>query len=281
MKAELLKLKKEVCQIRKPKNYPQKKKLDFIKNTQVALMAGGESSRFREVMEADNVNKNAFKLPNGETMIERAVLMYKKAGITDFVALVYHKAESIVESLGDGSKLGVNIKYSYDPQKPVGKGGAIRNALDNGSIDQSKNLIVHNPDDVIVNFEDKFADLIVRGHLEALEQGKCATVVVVEETPYSFTGMEILNNSVENIEMYPLIPIPTHMGVTIFSPDVYHFFRELFDLEKKSDFEQVLFPILAEQKSLYAVSIPNNAWIAVNNLKSYKSFVEYLKNRGA
>ncbi|HDQ88539.1 MAG TPA: hypothetical protein ENN92_00090 [candidate division WWE3 bacterium] len=279
MKKALQDLKESVCKINNPKETSPEKIQKFMENVQVALMAGGESSRFREVLESQDVNKNAYKLPNGETMIERVIQMYAKAGIKNFTALVYHKAESIVETLGDGENYGVTIKYSYDPEKPVGKGGAVRNALENGSLNPNKHLIVHNPDDVIVNFEDNFVEHVVRGHLEGIEKGMEATIVVVEETPYAFTGMGIRNNIVENIEMYPMIPIPTHIGVTVFSPEIYEYFPNLFDYAKKTDFEKVLFPILAEKKKLFAVNIPNDAWIPVNNLKSYKSFVEYLEKR--
>lgn len=277
MQKALQNLKKQVCDIKKPKKYSETQLTEFLQNTQVALMAGGEGTRFREVLESQNVNKNAHKLPNGDTMIERVIKMYRNAGIKDFVALVYHGADSIVDAIEDGSGLGVTVKYSYDPDHPVGKGGAVRNALENGSLDPKKHLIVHNPDDVIVNYEKKFVEHIARGHLEGIEKGMEATVVVVEETPSSFTGMEIKDNVIQDIEMYPMIPIPTHIGVTVFSPKVYSYFPKLFDLTKKSDFEKVLFPILAEKGKLYAVSIPNDAWIAVNNLKAYKNFVKYLE----
>jgi len=277
MQKALQNLKKEICDIKPSGGMSKEKIAKCIENTQVALMAGGKGTRFKEVLESQDINKNVHELPNGETMIERVVKMYANAGIKDFVALVYYKAGSIKEKLGDGSKFGVTIKYSHDPEHPVGKGGAVRNALENGSLDPQKNLIVHNPDDVIVNFEDEFVEHIIAGHLKGLESGMEATIVVVEGTPYAFTGMEIKDNVVEEIDMYPLIPIPTHIGVTIFSPKVYKYFPEMFDLTKKSDFEKVLFPVLSKKRKLYAVSVPSNAWIAVNNLKAYKQFVEYLK----
>src|SRR5579871_2793982 len=106
----------------------------FADKAVVVLMAGGESSRYAAVLEGEQVNKNAHELPNGDTMIEMTIRMYRDAGIKSFVASVFHNAHSIEDRLGDGAGLGVKIVYSHDPEKPVGKGGAIRNALDNGSI---------------------------------------------------------------------------------------------------------------------------------------------------
>lgn len=277
MKRALLDLKNQISSFKKPNSISEEKWNDFTQNTTVALMAGGVSSRFQEVSKDEKTNKNVFTLPNGDTMIEMAIKMYRDAGINNFVALVYHAAGSVEELLGNGSKYGVKITYSHDPKQPVGKGGAVLNALLNGSIPRNHNLIVHNPDDVIVNYEGSFPKDIAVGHLNGVEQGKMGTVVVVEGTPYSFTGMKVVNSEITQIEMYPTIPIPTHIGVTVFSPEVYNYFEKIFDLTKKNDFEKVLFPILSKENKLYAVSIPSDAWIAVNNAKSYTKLAKLLE----
>ena len=276
MKKALKNLKRQTTKINKPKKISDRLWENFINNTIIVLMAGGESSRFSEVAKGSSVNKNAFILPNGDSMIEMAIKMYKSAGFVHFVASVFHGSDSIEKVLGDGSKFGVHIRYSYDPKIPVGKGGAIKNALINGSIPKDHYCIIHNPDDVIVDFNGSFPRHIVEGHLLDKKHKTLATVVVVEETPYAYTGMKVVDNVVTQIEMYPLIPIPTHIGVTVLSPEVYRYFDRHFDLNKKSDFESVLFPILAKQKKLAAVSIPNNCWIAVNNAKSYKELIKRL-----
>ena len=238
--------------------------------TTIVLMAGGESSRFQSVPGSETTNKNSFKLPNGDTMIEMCIRMYKTAGFTNFVALLYHKSNTITDLLKDGSELGVNIAYSYDPDMPVGKGGAILNAIKNGSIPSDHTIIVHNPDDVILNFDGSFPDYIAQEHDKGIQNGTTATVVVVKETPYAYTGMTLDNGFVKDIEMYPMVKIPTHIGVTILDPKCFEYFEKLFDLTKKSDFEQVLFPILASESKLFSASIPNANWLAVNDLKAYK-----------
>jgi len=264
MKKALQQFKSEICNIKDPQSINDSNWQKFIENTVVVLMAGGESSRFSSVPGSDKSNKNSHKLPNGDTMIEMTIRMYRDAGLKDFVALVYHKAETIAELLGDGSELGVNIKYSYDPEHPVGKGGAVLNALLNGSIPEDKNVIVHNPDDVILNSSKDFPRHIASGFTEGTEKGAEAAIVVVEETP------------LKGIEMYPMIPIPTHIGVTIFSPKAFPRFKEKFNLKEKADFEKILFPILAAENKLYAVSIPIENWLAVNTLKAYNQFIEKL-----
>jgi len=276
LQSELESLSKKIASFHEPAEVSSEEWQKFADNTVVVLMAGGESSRYAAVLNGKKVNKNAHELPNGDTMIEMAIRMYRDAGIKQFVASVFHNAHSIEDRLGDGSGLGVSIVYSHDPEKPVGKGGAIRNALDNGSIPEDCNLIVANPDDVILNFPGSFVEYIGRTYLEGLKKGMLATAVLAPGQAYASTGMMVVDNSVVDTQMYPFIPVPAHVGITLFSPKIFPRFRELFKLTEKSDFEQVLFPLLAHEGTLYSAGLTKGTWIAVNDLKTYKQLTELL-----
>jgi len=270
MNEALLELKNKIASFRifdtiSLPNNPSKDK--FV----VVFMAGGLSSRFTEVSSSQ---KSSFTLPNGDTMIEMALKMYQEAGFKRFAVLVSYQAQDIIDLLGDGSKYGVTITYSHDPSgSPIGKGGALRNALDNSTFLKDSYLIIHNPDDVIVDFQN-FPEYIFQNFLKAESVGYDGMVVVVSETPYEFSGMMIQNGEVTGIEMYPMVPIPAHVGVTVLGPKVLNYFTELFNYETKSDFEKVLFPILTREKKLFALEIPKDSWIAVNNLKSYNKLIK-------
>lgn len=246
----------------------------FADTCVVALAVGGEGSRLKAMTDTQQVHKTALRLPNGETMAERTIRMYKEAGFREFVALVFHHAQSVIDELGDGHRFGVRITYSHDPEQPVGRGGAIRNALENGSILRDRNLIVHNPDDQIIRYEGSFPRDIVAGHLAGVKRGMLATAIVADGTPYTYTGMKIERGVITDIEMYPHIPIPTHVGVTVFSPEIYDHFLTLFDLARKTDFESVLFSLLAQQQQLYSFMIPGRCWLSVNDPKALKQLVE-------
>lgn len=248
----------------------------FAQDCVVALMAGGEGSRFKTISDPHHLQKNSVALPNGDTMIERTIRMYRDAGFKKFVALVFHNADSIKDLLGDGSRLGISITYSHDPEHPVGKGGAMRNAIENGSIPADRSCIAHNPDDQIVNYKGNFVRDVVAAHLAGLNQGMIATAVVADGSPYAFTGMKIEAGVVAQTEMYPHIPIPAHIGVTIFSPAAYEYFPRLFDLTQKIDFENVLFPLLVQERKLYSFGIPGQCWLAVNDQKALAKLIQSL-----
>lgn len=276
LKSELDTLAEKIASFHEPPKVDDKEWSEFASNSVVALMAGGESSRYAAVLEGKKINKNAHELPNGDTMIEMSIRAYRDADIKKFVALVYHHAHTIEDKLGNGSGLGVEILYSHDPEKPVGKGGAVRNALDNGSIPDDCNLIVANPDDVILNFPGSYVRFIGESFIEGQKKDMLATAVMAAGHEYSYTGMMVVDNQVVDTEMYPFIPVPAHVGITVFSPKIFQRFRDLFSLKEKNDFEQVLFPLLAREKKLWAAGLREGTWIPVNDLKSYKQLVDAL-----
>jgi NDP-sugar pyrophosphorylase family protein len=240
----------------------------------VVLPAGGEGSRLRSLLGSEATNKVALKLGGDESLIRRTVRMYRDAGLTRFLTLIYHAGSSVVDDLKDGSDLGVEIAHSEDPGRPVGRGGAILNAIRSGRVPPDATLIVHNPDDQIVQYPGCFPDDVLAGHAAARAAGAVATAVAVGETPYAYTGMEIEEGRVRAIATYPPIPIPTHIGVSVLAPDTFRYFEEMFDLSRKMDFEAVLFPRLVEEGLLHAVLIPPQCWVAVNDPKGAKRFLE-------
>lgn len=278
LQTELDELGKRIASFKRPQGVDDATWQAFAEKTVVVLMAGGESSRFSPVLDGAAAHKTAFALPNGDTMIEMTLRMYRDAGIKKFVASVSHHAHSIEDLLGDGSNLGVEVKYSHDPEHPVGKGGAIRHALENGSIPEDHNLIVVNPDDIVLNFPGSFPRYICEAHLEGATKGMIATAVLGVGQASPATGMMVKDNAVVDTQMYPFIPIPAHAGMTVFSPEVFPRFKELFSLEKKTDFEQVLFPLLAQENKLWSAGLLDGEWIAVNDPKSYKLLVEKLSS---
>jgi len=241
---------------------------EFAARCIVALPVGGLGSRMKSVVEDAGVHKSALQLATGDTMLELTLAMYREAGFGRFLALVSHQAQSVMDVLGDGSRYGVSIAYSADPGGPVGRGGAIRNALENGSIPEGYSLVVHNPDDVILHYPGSFPQDLVATHLAGVAQGRVATAVLAEGIPATYTGMRTRAGVVQEIMAYPPIPVPAHVGITVFSPDAYPLFQRLFDLTKKTDFEPVLFPELVAREQLYSVCIPARCWVQVNDPKS-------------
>ncbi|MGQ4912785.1 MAG: nucleotidyltransferase family protein, partial [Candidatus Thorarchaeota archaeon] len=163
---------------------------ELKENTVVVMPAGGRGTRIRAETHNEGIHKVMIKIDGKRSMIEKAVADYAACGIDKFVVLTGFLAEKVEAHLGDGSRWGVEIRYSRDPDgRRVGNAGAILNALNNGTLDDSLTSIVHNPDDVIVGLERPYGEVLLEGHLKGRKNGCIGTLIVVPETPFQYSGM--------------------------------------------------------------------------------------------
>lgn len=103
----------------------------------------------------------------GKTLIEHHITSLRKAGITSLVINHAHLGEQIVERLGDGSGLGVEIRYSPEPVGALETGGGIKNALP--LLGKQPFLVVNG--DIWTDYP--YDDM-------RLGEGKCAHLVLVD-----------------------------------------------------------------------------------------------------
>lgn len=249
------------------KVYPRE--IEALKaKTQVVMPSGGKGTRIRSETQNEGINKVMISVDGKESMIEKLIGDYARAGFKRFVVLSGYLADKLRAHLGNGSRWGVEIRYSDDPNGvKVGNAGAILNALNNGAMNDSLSAIVHNPDDVIVGMNRSYGDVFLEGHLRGRKNSCIATYVVVPESPYQYSGLIIKKGKVVDTSKYPLIAVPAHTGITVFDPEVYGYFRQLVSLEAESSFESVVSPTLVGLGVLFAVNIPSDNWIPVNSLK--------------
>ncbi len=83
----------------------------------------------------------------GRTLIERVIGWLTTAGVTDVVINLHHRPETIAAVVGDGSSLGVRVRYSWEPSI-LGSAGGPRHALP--LLDADTFLIVNG--DTLVDF---------------------------------------------------------------------------------------------------------------------------------
>ena len=88
----------------------------------VFLLAAGSGTRLRPL--TDDVPKPLVRLGDS-SILERNVATLADAGYRDLIINVHHLADRIVDQVGDGSRWGVRIDYSYEPVL-LGTAGALR-----------------------------------------------------------------------------------------------------------------------------------------------------------
>ena len=96
-----------------------------IEQVPAAILAGGLATRLRPVTET--IPKALVELA-GKPFIDHQLDLLRRNRIRRVVFCLGYKGEMIESYLGDGSQLGMELKYAYDGEKLLGTGGALRRA---------------------------------------------------------------------------------------------------------------------------------------------------------
>lgn len=92
----------------------------------VAILAGGLATRLRPITET--IPKILVDVA-GRPFGEHQIALLRAHGITRVVLCVGYLGEMVQAALGDGSRWQIELLYSFDGDKLLGTGGALRRAL--------------------------------------------------------------------------------------------------------------------------------------------------------
>ena len=90
------------------------------------ILAAGRGERLRPL--TDEIPKALVEI-NGESLLERHLRLMAEAGVTTIVINLGWLGEQIVERVGSGSKVGLQIIYSPEYDNVLDTGGGIHRAL--------------------------------------------------------------------------------------------------------------------------------------------------------
>jgi NDP-sugar pyrophosphorylase family protein len=104
----------------------ERKKDVELANWPVAILAGGLATRLRPT--TDKMPKALLEVA-GEPFLVHQLRLLRSHGFRRIVLCVGYLGEMIEAKLGDGSKLDLEIDYSFDGPTLLGTGGALRRAI--------------------------------------------------------------------------------------------------------------------------------------------------------
>jgi NDP-sugar pyrophosphorylase family protein len=243
------------------------------KQTQVAVMAGGEGKRMGYI----NVPKPLIEL-NGETLLARCIRYMASNGFQEFIVLTkFQEVAREAEKLKAG---GYSVRCSMDPPlRKVGKGKALKHALETGALDPERRIFIVFPDDLFL--DESLPLRFLSSHIEAVNRlavwGSVAVTAGLQ-LPYGYVEIDSLSLATSFKEK-PVLPIHASTGLYIFEPQALRLLQETVDMksEEPVEFENVLLPRLAEKAKLHAFIVPRDAWLPVNTLKELEEATKTLK----
>lgn len=167
------------------------------------ILAAGRGERMRPL--TDHTPKPLLKA-GGKPLIQHHIEALVRAGITELVINYAHLGEQIERYLGNGSRFGVSILYSPEPDGALETGGGIFNALP--LLGEGPFLVVNG--DIWTDYD------FSRLHCQ---EDKLAHLVLVDNPPHNPGGDFLLDDlgDVQDIEGARL----TFSGIGLYRPELF------------------------------------------------------------
>lgn len=181
----------------------------------------------------------------GKPLLHHHFDLFREHGVRDFVVNLHYMPEKIRDHFGDGSALGINITYSFEPEL-MGTAGAVKkmeHALRDGPI--------------VVFYGDNLVNLALSELLDFHRARNALVTIALFESPEPWTGgvVETLADGriTRFVEKPPREEVTSNWinaGIYVLEPAVL----DAIPAGQFYDFGKDLFPkLLAEDGRLYAM----------------------------
>lgn len=213
----------------------------------VVLMVGGLGTRLRPL--TDTIPKPLLHV-GGRPLLQTIIENMASQGFTQIYLSVNYKAEMFEEQFGDGSAMGVDIKYIYEDDR-MGTAGAL-------------SLLPHRPTNpVIVMNGDLLTTLNFQQLLEYHREHRAKATMAVREysfqVPYGVVETE--NQRLVSISEKPIHNFFVNAGIYVIEPEAF----DLIPQGQPFDMPQLFDAILArsEEASVFPI---REYWLDIGRL---------------
>src|SRR5580765_995066 len=221
------------------------------------ILAGGEGTRLRPL--TSNQPKPMMPIAN-VPMMEHIVKLLAEHGFDDIVVTVAFMANHIRNYFGDGSELGVRMRYATE-EAPLGTAGSVRNAMD--ELDETFLVI---SGDVLTDFD---LSRVMREH--RAQEAFASIALKRVENPVEF-GIVITRED-GTIERFLEKPTWGEVFSDTINTNIYVLEPEIFDFIPAAeivDFSGAVFAeVLERGKKLYG-HVVDGYWEDVGTLEAYR-----------
>jgi NDP-sugar pyrophosphorylase family protein len=217
------------------------------------ILAGGRGKRLRPI--TDKIPKPLIPI-NGKPLIERTIKYLKKYGITEIIISSGYKSDLIEKFLKNKKKFGCEIIFSIE-KTPLGTGGAIKKALKH--VDEESFLVLNG--DIVTNIDLK---KILRK----------PNTIAANELKTKFGTMEIKKNKILKFNE------KKDVSDVWMNPGIYHLSKNIEKIiPKKGSLEGIVFPKMAQKKTLKTVKFKNVLWYSIDSHKDIEECSKEIKSK--
>jgi len=181
----------------------------------------------------------------GKPLLEHHLELFKRQGIRDFIINLHYLPEKITDYFGDGSKFGVTITYSREPEL-LGTAGAVKkmeNELRDGTF--------------LVFYGDNLVRLEFASLLEFHRARQAWATVALFASPEPWTGGVVETDSSGRVLRFVEKPDPKQVSTNLISAGIFVIEPQVLDEIPSGrfyDFGRDVFPtLLAKGLGVYAM----------------------------
>lgn len=226
---------------------------------QALILVGGEGTRLRPL--TSTIPKPVVPLVD-RPFIVHMLEWLRRGGVDDVVLACGFLASGVRNVLGDGSRLGIRLRYVEEP-RPLGTGGAVKFAE---SLLDERFLMLNG--DVLTDL-DLDAQLVQ--HQRTGARGTLALIAVDDPTGYGLVNLDASNAVTEFLEKPgPDQPGPNQLDTNLVSAGAYVLEREVLSLLEPgtvASIERDVFPQLVGD-GLYGCPL-QGYWLDIGTPERY------------
>jgi len=231
--------------------------IDSPRSNIMVIMAGGMGTRLSP--DTQNCPKPLLEV-SGTPILEHIIVRAKADGFINFIIAIYHLGHMIENYFGDGSKLGVNIKYLKESY-PMGTAGAL-------------SLFTTIPDKpFIVTNGDVITEIKYSNMLDFHNQNEATATMAISshELKNPFGIVQLKGIEIVGYEEKPTVRSNINAGVYVLNPTSLKFLSK----NKRIDMPQLYEVLIENNEKVIAFPIHEH-WLDIGRPADLKSIRDTL-----
>lgn len=228
----------------------------------VVILAGGLATRLYPL--TCSIPKSLIAI-NGQPFIDHQLSLLKEKGISKVVLCVANLGNMIESHVGNGSRYGLDVNYSYDGKELLGTGGAIKKA---------SGLL---PDSFIVLYGDSYLDINITAVVQRFYKADLPALMTVYRNRNAFDISNLIIQSGKVIRYDKTARDPTmeyiDYGLIVIKKNVF----DTYPSDKPFDLSIMLSRMAAD--GLVAAFEVEKRFYEIGSVQGIKETEEYIKNR--
>jgi mannose-1-phosphate guanylyltransferase len=230
--------------------------------TKAAVLCGGEGTRLRPL--TNYFQKTMIPIGSKKRpLLEYIVRLLAHNDLREITLLTGYRYAEIERYFEDGSKFGVRLNYSKDPETVKGSAACLQNAIASG--------VLRDFDELVVYYGDVLSDLRIRELvLQHRKEGAAASLVLSRDYRLPVGVARVDTRGVVEFQEKPTLPLNVTMGCLVVSKSTLPILAEVTSGESRVDIMTHFVPAVIGRGFRVSPFYIDGFWYDVGTTEAYE-----------